>query len=219
MVASALPGFAQRLNALFDASRDSMTGKPYTNVAVAHGLSTYGVTISGSYLGKLRNEQKGEPGASLVWALTQFFGAPADYFFGAVLTLDGRELGRRLKILEDRTGVPFDLAHLVAAVNAAGEPFGESSWDALRGSVDSVRARRSVLDAIADYFDVPRDYLVKLDDWEQADLTEAQMDLVDAMRETGSSGVSMRSVGQPTSGALRAIAAALRSSHAAATRQ
>jgi len=209
-----LPGFVQRLNALFDSKPDPSTGRPYTNVAVADALAAQGVAVTHSYLGQLRNGRKTEPSASLVGALAAFFGVSADYFFGTFVRFEGSELPRRLGILRQRSASNFAVDELAAQVEQRGEQLSGSDWNALLESHGVVHVRQTILEAIADYFEVPREYLLSPARDSRVELVEAQMDLVDAVAETGGTGVSMRSVGEPTPEALRAIAAALRAARA-----
>jgi transcriptional regulator with XRE-family HTH domain len=210
-----LPGFTQRLNALFDSSPDPATGRPYTNVAVADALRSYGVSITQSYLGQLRHGRKSEPSAGLVGGLAQFFDVSADYFFGSVTRVDQSELARRLRFLTSRPQQPVDVTELVAAVAASsGEPFDRSSWERLFSGTGPARVRQATLETIADYLEIPRDYLLAPPGDEKVDLIEARIDLVDAVAETGSTGISLRSIGEPTPETLHAIAAALRASRA-----
>lgn len=215
---SGLPDFTERLNALFETRPDPATGRPYTNVAVADALGSYGVPITQSYLGQLRNGRKSEPSAGLVGGLAQFFGVSADYFFGSFARVDQDELARRLRLLTGRPRQPVDVTRLVAAVAASsGESFDLGSWERLLSGAGPARVRQSTLEAIADFLEVPREYLLAPAVDEKVALIEARIDLVDAVAETGSAGVSLRSVGEPTPETLRAIAAALRASRAATT--
>jgi len=211
MAATGLPDFTERLDALFADSRDPVTGRPYSNTAVANALSAYGVSVGGSYLGQLRNGRKSEPGASLVWALAQFFGVTVDYFFGTVVTLDGQELARRLGVLSSGAHIAFDAHALVDAVVAAGQPFDLDSWAGLLAGAGKTQVRQAVLDAIADYFAVPHEYLTDPEPAsEEVQLVEAQIDLVNAVAELGSPGPTVRSISESSPAAFRAIAAALR---------
>lgn len=210
MTMTGLPDFARRLNALFESTPDPETGRPFTNVTVAETLNNRGVGVTHAYLGQLRNGRKNEPSASLVGGLAQFFNVSADYFFGKLVQVDGKELGRRLQFLSARPNTEFDIDELTAAVVARGEPFGRGTWKSLRDGDAPTRMRQDVLEAVADYFDVPHEYLTAPERDDRVDLIEAQIELVDALATTGGTSLSLRSVGQPTPHTLRAIAAALK---------
>ncbi|TAM71619.1 MAG: XRE family transcriptional regulator [Microbacteriaceae bacterium] len=205
-----LPDFARRLNALFASTPDPETGKPFTNVTVAEALNSRGVGVTHAYLGQLRNGRKNEPSASLVGGLAQFFNVSADYFFGRLIQVESKELGRRLQFLSARPGTELDIDALSAVVAARGESFDSGIWKSLRNGDAPTRIRQDILEAIADYFDVPHEYLTAPERDDRVDLIEAQIELIDALAATGSASLSLRSVGQPTPHTLRAIAAALK---------
>lgn len=210
MSQAGLPDFGQRLDFLFESSCDPATGRPFTNVAVAQALSGRGVSVSHAYLGQLRKGRKSEPTASLLGALAQFFGVSADYFFATASRLEPRELARRLNRLVSSFGNRFHVDDLVSAV-ARSETFTAGEWEQLRSGDNSGAVREDILGGIAAYFDVPQSYLTDPERSGEAELVEAQLDLVEAMAETGSTALSLRSIGAPTAEALREIAAALRS--------
>ncbi|WP_308468467.1 helix-turn-helix domain-containing protein [Rathayibacter soli] len=210
MTITGLPDFARRLNALFASTPDPETGKPFTNVTVAEALNSQGVGITHAYLGQLRNGRKNEPSASLVGGLAQFFNVSAEYFFGRLIQVDSSELGRRLQFLSARPDANVDVDDLRAVVVAHGESFDGETWKSLHNGSAPTRMRQDVLEAIADYFDVPHEYLTAPNRDDRVDLIEAQIELIDALAATGSTGLSLRSVGQPTPHTLRAIAAALK---------
>lgn len=217
MTTNGLPDFSRRLNALFDESRDPSTHKPYTNVTVAGAVTDGGVSVTHSYIGQLRNGSRQEPSASLVGALAQFFDIPVDYFFGVTIAFEPGELSRRLRLVSQLRGDTFSSADLVRAVEASGEPFNADDWTHLLEPTGPVRARKAVLEAIAGFFDIRSDYLTTRDLDAELERYEADLDLAAAAEELGITGVATRALGAPTPRAIRAIAAALRKNHAAAS--
>jgi transcriptional regulator with XRE-family HTH domain len=76
------PGFAYRLDRLFNQVRPDGGGRRYTNdeVAAAIKAANPDTRVSGAYLSMLRTGAKRNPSTELLTALARHFGVPPGYF-------------------------------------------------------------------------------------------------------------------------------------------
>lgn len=86
-----------------------------------------------------------------------------------------------------------------------------STRDLLAATTATVTIDEEVLRLIAQWGDVPTEYLTDHADEGITDRTDAELELRDAMRDAGASVVQFRSLGEMSPDALRAIAQSLRS--------
>lgn len=73
--------FKDKVNAAFDAVRpNGPDGPEYKNTEVAAALGKFGVKVTGSYLGMLRNGERDNPTVNVVQGLATFFDLDPVYF-------------------------------------------------------------------------------------------------------------------------------------------
>jgi transcriptional regulator with XRE-family HTH domain len=78
------PGFADRLNRLFEAIHPPGAEGPLSNQQVVRTLRARGTDISAPYLSQLRTGARQRPAERVVEALAEFFGIHAAYLLGTV---------------------------------------------------------------------------------------------------------------------------------------
>ena len=130
------------------------------------------------------------------------------------IVVDPEELARRLGKLRaaplaDGADYSWDL--LGDAAMDRGVSFSRDEFEDLVTGKFAMPVRRSWLWLIAEHWAVPEAFLTDFSDKEAAEATLAQLEFRDALRESGAKSVSARAVGDISPGALRAIAASLRS--------
>ncbi len=122
--------------------------------------------------------------------------------------LDGRELSRRIRLLNNG-----DLAapeRLLSRLASASDRPAEGVWGELMNGSSDIQSER-LLREVAAHFDVPVNYLFESGTTELVDQVEAEIELRDALRQSGAQAVAGRALGEATPAALRAIAKAIKS--------
>lgn len=201
--------FARRLAARIEKLRDA-AGLSNAELIRLSGLSTT------YYYARLRGELPFN--ANDVEKLARGIGiAPEDIFTTATVPLipvSGAELARRLRFLVDHAaaaGTPAEHSALVAHVAAFFEHFDDARWEALLEARDEVRVAEPVLSGIADFFNVPSDYLIAPAGSESVEAAEARIELASALRARGASTVAARSLAAIPPAQLRELARAISS--------
>ncbi|CAN5490320.1 hypothetical protein BH10ACT7_BH10ACT7_20820 [soil metagenome] len=124
------------------------------------------------------------------------------------IRVDGKELARRLRLLN--AGETFPPILLLTRIGSLSEGAAEDTWIDLMAGVSDLRSER-LLHELAAYFDIPVKYLFEPASAELVDQVEAEIELRDALRQTGAEAVAGRALGEATPAALRAIARAIKS--------
>lgn len=122
--------------------------------------------------------------------------------------LDGQELGRRIRLLNSGSLDAPD--HLLSRLTTVSNRSAEAVWDELTNGSSDIQSEQ-LLRELAAHFDVPVNYLFEPASTELVDQVEAELELRDALRQTGAQAVAGRALGQATPAALRAIAKAIKS--------
>jgi hypothetical protein len=107
-------------------------------------------------------------------------------------------------------GRDSDTADLVHVVRQTVPGFSDETWESLINETGTVTIQSQVLDAIADYFAVDVAYLSEPLVDNAVERVKAELELQDALRETGATTIAARSLGEASPSVLRAIAAAIR---------
>lgn len=135
------------------------------------------------------------------------FATPEDPdVLGLFVTLDGEEVARRLRYLQE-------ISHATAIDTIPPEhPLHDEpqQLEALLRLTSTVRISRQLLQELAVFFRVPADYLLVLDHPDDAERVEAEVEFEAVIRESGVKRVAARSLGSLSAAEIRALTAALR---------
>ncbi|MBP2437896.1 helix-turn-helix domain-containing protein [Microbacterium amylolyticum] len=126
--------------------------------------------------------------------------------FQLFVTLDGAELARRLRFLQE-TAIVTSAEPVPDTHPLHSEPH---QLEALLQLTAPVRVSRKLLQELANFFHVPPDFLLELDRPDDAERVEAEIEFESVIRETGVQRVAARSLGSLSAAEIRAITAALR---------
>lgn len=126
------------------------------------------------------------------------------------LRIDGNELGHRLKLLLRTYGRDATVDRVVDGVRKTVPDFTAQSWASLVEADGPVEVEAAVLNAIAGHFRVGTGYLTELVIDDAVEQVKAELELQDALRDSGAMVLAARSLGEASPTVLRAIAAAIR---------
>lgn len=131
-----------------------------------------------------------------------------DHSTGSLVS--GPVVARRLALLRSAREDAPSTADLLTQMQEQGIDISSDLWEALTAGVGRLRVNRTTLSSLATFFDVDPGFLMAPDTDPQADRAEAQLELRAALRESGGGRLGMRSLGDVSPNALRAIARSLR---------
>lgn len=96
------------------------------------------------------------------------------------------ELSRRLRLLLDvavgENGRPLLFLEISQAMTARGVKLSRARWNYMKDGIGRLIPDRSLLVALADYFNVDPDYLLRVEDVTTHELTASQRESVKALR-------------------------------------
>ncbi|WP_195849455.1 hypothetical protein [Arthrobacter sp. AQ5-05] len=96
------------------------------------------------------------------------------------------ELSRRLRLLLDivleETDRPVLFSDISAAMTTRGVKLSRARWNYMRDGNGRLIPDRTLLVALADFFNVDPDFLLSVEDMETLELTASQLELVKALR-------------------------------------
>ncbi|TIH33797.1 XRE family transcriptional regulator [Subtercola vilae] len=129
---------------------------------------------------------------------------------GAVVKVDGAELGRRLRYLEDTSVYELDIPELDRQLQTEGFSFNQNDWTELTTGTATSSVYEAILKRIAQAFHVPDEYLTDTGRPAWADRIEAEIDFDRAVQDAHVQRIAARSLGEVSAAELRALAAAIR---------